>query len=69
MSRLKFNGLHVTLYSGYTMEQLIQRKNPATDYILTHIDILIDGPFVSSMREGSGEYRGSRNQRLLGLNR
>ena len=68
VSRLKHRGLHITVYSGYTREQLIEQKKPAIDYIMTHIDLLIDGPFVSSMREGSGEYRGSRNQRLLCTN-
>ncbi len=67
MSRLKNHGLHVTVYSGYTIEQLIERKRPAIDYILTYIDLLIDGPFISEMRDGAGEYRGSRNQRLIGL--
>lgn len=67
VSRLKDHGLHVTVYSGYTIEQLIERKQPAVDYILTHIDLLIDGPFVSELRDGAGEYRGSRNQRLIGL--
>jgi anaerobic ribonucleoside-triphosphate reductase activating protein len=66
VSRLKRHGLHVTIYSGYTLEQLIQRKLPAIDYILTHIDLLIDGPFISEMRDGAGEYRGSRNQRMIG---
>jgi len=66
VSRLKDNGLHVTAYSGYTIEQLIQRNLPAMDYILTHIDLLIDGPFVREMHEGAGEYRGSRNQRIIG---
>lgn len=67
--RLKNYGLHVTVYSGFTIEQLIQRKHPAIDYILTHIDLLIDGPFISQMSNGVGEYRGSRNQRLIGLSR
>lgn len=66
VSRLKDYGLHVTVYSGCTIEQLMQRKLPAIDYILTHIDLLIDGPFISEMRDGAGEYRGSRNQRLIG---
>lgn len=66
VSRLKHHGLHVTIYSGYTLEQLIQRKLPAIDYILTHIDLLIDGPFISEMHDGAGEYRGSRNQRMIG---
>lgn len=66
ISRLKRHDLHITIYSGYTLEHLIQQKTPSIDYILTHIDLLIDGPFVSSMREGAGEYRGSRNQRIIG---
>lgn len=66
VSRLKSHGLHVTVYSGYTIEQLIQRRVPSIDYILTHIDLLIDGPFISGMRNGADEYRGSRNQRLIG---
>lgn len=66
VSRLKRHGLHVTIYSGYTLENLIQRKLPSIDYILTHIDQLIDGPFVKSMCEEAGEYRGSRNQRIIG---
>lgn len=65
--RLKGHGIHVTLYSGYTIEQLIARKHPAIDYIITHIDLLIDGPFISEMRNGAGEYRGSRNQRIISL--
>ncbi|MGH9946940.1 MAG: 4Fe-4S single cluster domain-containing protein [Pyrinomonadaceae bacterium] len=65
VSRLKHHGLHVTAYSGYTIEQLIQKRLPSIDYILTHIDILIDGPFISEMRDGAGEYRGSQNQRFI----
>ena len=64
--RLRRHGLHITIYSGYTFEQLIRGELPATNYILTHIDFLIDGPFISEMREGAGEYRGSRNQRMIG---
>jgi anaerobic ribonucleoside-triphosphate reductase activating protein len=66
VSRLKNHGIHTVVYSGFTIEQLIQRKLPAIDYILTHTDLLIDGPFISEMRDGAGEYRGSRNQQLIG---
>ncbi|HMM79262.1 MAG TPA: 4Fe-4S single cluster domain-containing protein [Pyrinomonadaceae bacterium] len=64
---LRNHGIHITVYSGYTLEQLIARKHPAIDYILTHIDLLIDGPFISEMGNGAGEYRGSRNQRIISL--
>lgn len=63
--RLKSCSLDVTIYSGYTLEYLIARKIPAIDYILAHIDLLIDGPFVSKLHDGAGEYRGSRNQRFI----
>lgn len=66
VSRLQHHGIHTVVYSGYTIEQLIQKRRSAIDYILTHIDILIDGPFVCELREGAGEYRGSRNQRFIG---
>lgn len=66
VSRLKHHGVHIVVYSGYTIEHLIQRKLPAIDHILTHVDLLIDGPFISEMSDGAGEYRGSRNQRLIG---
>lgn len=64
--RLKRHGLHITIYSGYTIEALIQRNDPNIDFTLTHIDLLIDGPFVRQLGEGAGEYRGSRNQRFIG---
>jgi len=65
--RLKRHGLHLTVYTGYTMETLIERKQPAIDYTLTHADLLIDGPFVTSLNRNAGEYRGSRNQRFICL--
>ena len=66
VSRLKNHGLHITVYTGFTIEQLTQRRQPSIDHILAHIDLLIDGPFIAELREGAGEYRGSRNQYLIG---
>lgn len=65
VSRLKRHGLHITIYSGYTFEALIGRKNSNIDFILTHTDLLVDGPFVRQIGDGAGEYRGSRNQRFI----
>lgn len=63
--RLKNRGLHITVYSGYAFEKLIESGVPAIQYILSHIDLLIDGPFVKEQNAGAGEYRGSRNQRMI----
>ncbi len=65
VSRLKRHELHITIYSGYTLEALIERKDPNVDFILTHTDLLIDGPFLSQLGQDAGEYRGSRNQRMI----
>lgn len=65
VSGLKNHDFHVAVYSGYTIEQLIRKRLPSIDYILTHIDLLIDGPYVAGLSENAGEYRGSRNQRFF----
>ncbi len=63
--RLKRYHLHLTIYTGYKLEALIDRKDPNVDYILTHTDFLIDGPFVKQLSMNAGEYRGSQNQKLI----
>ena len=65
--RLKNYGLHITIYSGYTFEKLIESEAPSIQYILTHVDLLIDGPFIKEQNSRAGEYRGSRNQRVINL--
>jgi len=67
VSRLKRQLLHIAIYSGYTLEALIGRRDPHIDFILTHTDLLIDGPYMRQLGQDAGEYRGSRNQKLIGL--
>ncbi len=67
VSRLKRHGLHLTIYSGYTLEALIGRKDPNVDFVLTHTDLLIDGPFLPQLGQDAGEYRGSQNQKFIRL--
>lgn len=64
VSRLKRHNLHVVVYTGNTVEELIKKRDSSIDYILTHIDLLIDGPFEPSLAFNAGKYRGSSNQRL-----
>ncbi len=57
----------ILVYSGNTLGTLIARHDPCVDYILTHIDLLIDGPFEQFHHAKTGEYLGSANQKLYEL--
>ena len=50
-------------YTGFTFEQLL--NNPRQRALLELIDVLVDGPFVKSLRDETLHFRGSRNQRLV----
>lgn len=56
---------HTVVYTGYTLEALTRRGEPAVHEALALTDLLIDGPFLSALSDGAGEWRGSRNQRLI----
>jgi anaerobic ribonucleoside-triphosphate reductase activating protein len=58
----------VVVYSGYTLEALLDQAaaRPATARLLRLTDLLIDGPYVVSLRDLDLPFRGSRNQRILG---
>lgn len=62
MLLLKERGQHITLYTGYTLEQLMSRPEIEVRRILEITDILIDGPFVKELSENAGEWLGSTNQ-------
>lgn len=58
------------LYTGYILEKdlLPGQRNfipNVTEYILSHIDVLVDGPFLLNKRDLSLAFRGSSNQRIL----
>ena len=65
LQRLKAHGVHIVVYSGYTLEALAQRPEPEIHACLRLIDLLIDGPFVARLADDAGEWRGSRNQRVI----
>lgn len=64
----KENNLDVWAYTGYTFDELIDRKNPAyfnNLNLLRHIDVLVDGRFIESKRDINLKFRGSSNQRII----
>ena len=66
---VKAEGLHLMSYSGYTLEELEARHDPATDELLAMLDILVDGRYVEAERNLTLVYRGSENQRVIDMNK
>ena len=62
--RPEFN---VWCYSGYTLDQLIDRNDEETNKCLNEIDVLVDGRFVEAKKDPTLKFRGSSNQRILDL--
>lgn len=63
------HGLNVWSYSGWTFEHLRDLGTPAQKALLAELDVLVDGPFVLSERTLELPWRGSRNQRVVDVQR
>ncbi len=55
--------LDIMIYSGYTIEELKSQNDAAINFLLTNIDVLIDGEYKEDLNTNS-IYRGSDNQRI-----
>lgn len=55
----------VWCYTGYTWEVLQHEARAEVMELLRHLDVLVDGPFVQSLRDTDLLFRGSSNQRLI----
>jgi anaerobic ribonucleoside-triphosphate reductase activating protein len=63
----KKKGLNIWVYTGFTYEEIekLAKKNPIYTEFLKKIDVLVDGRFKLAERDLSVLFRGSRNQRLI----
>lgn len=61
------HGLNVWVYSGYTLEQLLEEQEPDRMALLAETDVLVDGPFLLEQRSLDLLFRGSANQRILNV--
>lgn len=61
--------LNIYLWTGYTYEQLEQerKKDIALEFILSRVDVLIDGPYIEEERTLITPMKGSLNQRVINL--
>lgn len=54
-------------FTGYVYEHLPQ--SPVTQEFLDMLDVLVDGPFVEELKQAGLRFRGSKNQRLIDMNK
>lgn len=57
----------IYIWTGYTIEELLDTQNPFIIESLRRADVLIDGPYIEAERDITLSMRGSRNQRILDL--
>ena len=64
-------GKDVMTYTGYTYEELLemQKTDEGIRQLLEETDTLVDGRFILAQRDLTLIYKGSRNQRIIDMNR
>jgi anaerobic ribonucleoside-triphosphate reductase activating protein len=65
--RITLPNFSVWIYTGYVYEDLIATQDSAEYRLLQKCQVLIDGPFIESLKNTSLPYRGSSNQRIIEL--
>lgn len=63
--RKQLPGINIWVYSGYTVEQLLDGVQPMSQQLLEQCDVLVDGRFVKELRDIKLRYRGSSNQHIV----
>ncbi len=69
--RAEFPKLTVMSYTGFTLEQLLERGNAENCFteLLKRLDYLVDGPFILAQKSYELKFKGSANQRFLDVQR
>lgn len=59
----KYPSKTIWLYTGYTFEEVV--KDDTMRSIIDYVDVIVDGPFIESLKDTTLKFRGSSNQRIL----
>lgn len=63
----KLPEVKVYIWTGFIYENLLKNPSPHLKKILEMTDVLIDGPYIDSLRDITLPMRGSSNQRIIEL--
>lgn len=62
---VKSEGLNIWCYTGFVYEDIAYCANKDFDRLLSFVDVLVDGPYIETLRNPDLLFRGSANQRLI----
>lgn len=57
----------IYVWTGYIFEKLVRESNKHVMDLLSQADVLVDGPYIESLRDVTLKMRGSSNQRIIDL--
>ncbi len=63
VKKLKENKLNIWIYTGYLYENLL--LDPICKEILSYTNVLVDGPFILKEHHPLLKFKGSKNQRII----
>lgn len=66
-AELKARGYNIWMFTGFNYEEIA--ADAAVEPLLRHIDVIVDGPYIASLRDLSLRFRGSSNQRIIDIKR
>lgn len=61
--KTRFPDKTIWVYTGYTWEEIMQDSELAG--MMTHVDILVDGRFVTELKDVTYPWAGSTNQKVI----
>ncbi|MBD5164192.1 MAG: anaerobic ribonucleoside-triphosphate reductase activating protein [Bacteroidales bacterium] len=64
---LKDRGINLWCYTGFTIENLLSFGSEEQRRFLEYVDVLVEGPFISKLRNTDLRFRGSSNQRIIDM--
>lgn len=65
--KFRFPNKDIWMWTGYTLENLLQQRDENIKSMLIYLDYLIDGQFEEDKKDITLKWRGSSNQRVIDI--